>query len=52
MKGCGDQPGGFQQLQVLNDARTRDRQTARKLARGTRNTRKTLKDDHTNRMTE
>jgi hypothetical protein len=52
VKGCVNQVSGLQKFQMLDDARAGDRQAAGKLAGGPRLARKTLKDDHPNRVTE
>ncbi len=52
LNSCCHQPGSLQALQVLNDGRARNRQTARELARGTGRTRQALKNDYADRMAE
>jgi hypothetical protein len=50
--GCDDQPGRFQELEMLHDRRARNRQTCCELAGGAGSASEALKDDHTDRTTE
>jgi hypothetical protein len=52
MKGCVNQPGSLQKLQVLNNGRAGHRQTARELASGSGRECETLKNDDTDRESQ
>lgn len=47
-----NQPGRLQQLEVLHDRRTRNRQTSREIASRPGRASEALKDDHSDRVTE
>lgn len=50
LKRRSDQSGGFQQLQMLDNRRARDRQVARELTGAHRRARQSLKNDHPDRV--
>jgi hypothetical protein len=52
LHGCGNQPGGFQELQVLNDSRAGYGQTPLELASAAGRACETLENDHADRETE
>jgi hypothetical protein len=49
---CVDQPGGLQQLKMLDNSRARNRQASREFASGHGRSREPLKNNHPDRVAE